>query len=180
MDLTISGPGIAQPITAQLGKGPGSSWTGAVTGIPAGPARLFEASAFDAAGTLVYQGQTVSDVTAGATLELVLVLQDPPPVTDVVVPQISSLQISSGQVAPSASVTLTVVASGATPADVLSFGWDSSCQGTSEKGSFGAPTASTTAWQAPAFQPTTCTLSLRVSSQQGSSVTVYFAVQVTN
>jgi hypothetical protein len=39
-------------------------------------------------------------------------------------------------------------------------------------------TGSSTRWIAPGLQPLTCALLVRVGDQQGSSVTVYVAVQV--
>lgn len=179
VDLTISGPGIVSPITSALGRGTSNAWIGTVTGIPAGPARLFEAAASDSAGAVVYQGQTVSDVPAGSNVQLVLLLQDPPPPPDSGAPQISSVEVSPGQVAPSASVDVRVVASSA-PGDSLSYAWAAQCPGALGDGQFTDANAASTRWSAPGEQPVTCVFSVRVTGSGGSSVTVYVTVQVSS
>ncbi|HUM11258.1 MAG TPA: hypothetical protein VLT82_09955 [Myxococcaceae bacterium] len=180
VDLTISGPGMAAPVSAELGRTTGSAWTASVTSIPAGPARIFEALAFDASGTLLYQGQTVSDVLAGSTLQLVVILQDPPPPPAPGVPLVSSVEVSPGLVAPSSPVDLRVVAAGSSPSDLLSFAWGATCQNSTEQGTFLDGGGASTRWIAPDVQPLNCTLSVRVGGQQGSSVTVYVGVQVSS
>jgi hypothetical protein len=179
VDLTISGPGISSPITTELGRGTTNAWIGTVTGIPAGPARLFEAEARDTGGQVLYEGRAVSDVPAGSDVQLVLLLQDPPPPPDSGAPQISSIEVSPGQVAPSASVDVRVVASSGA-GDTLSYGWESRCPGALDDGRFTDPTAASTRWSAPSDQPVTCVFSVRVSGSGGSSVTVYVTVQVSS
>ena len=178
VDLTISGSGIATPITTELGRGTSNAWMGTVSGIPAGPARLFEASALDSVGGVLYQGQTVSDVPAGSNLQLVLLLQDPPPPPDSGAPEISSLDVSPGQVAPSGSVDVQVVASSPT-GDTLSYAWAAQCPGASSNGQFADASAATTRWSAPG-EPVTCVFSVRVAGSGGSSVTVYVTVSVSS
>jgi len=179
VDLTVSGSGIASPITAELGRGTTNAWMGTVTGIPAGPARLFEAAARDSGGQVLYAGQTVSDVPAGSDVQLVLLLQDPPPPPDSGAPQISSVEVSPGQVAPSASVDVKVVASSGS-GDSLSYAWESRCPGALDDGHFTDATAASTLWSAPSDQPVTCVFSVRVAGSGGSSVTVYVTVLVSS
>jgi hypothetical protein len=179
VDLTVSGVGIASPITAQLGRGTSNAWMGTVSGIPAGPARLFEASALDSGGEVLYQGQAVSDVPAGSKVQLILLLQDPPPPPDSAAPQISSVEVSPGQVAPSASVDVEVVASSPT-GDTLSYAWEARCPGALGNGQFADPSAASTRWSAPGEQPVTCVFSVRVAGSGGSSVTLYVTVQVSS
>ena len=178
VDLTITGAGIVTPITIELGRGTSNAWMGTVTGIPAGPARLFEASARDSGGSVLYQGQTVSDVSVGSNVQLVLLLQDPPPPPDSGAPQISSIEVTPGQVAPSGSVDVKVVASGAA-GDTLSYSWASRCPGASSDGQFIDASTATTRWSAPG-DPVTCVFSVRVAGSGGSSVTVYVTVQVSS
>jgi len=176
VDLTISGPGIAAPIVTPLERGAGAVWSGSVNGIPAGAARLFRADAFDGAGAIVYQGQALADVPAGATLSLSLVLQDPPPSPEDGLPALS-VELERDQVSPSTPVSVRAVTSGADAA-ALTFAWDARCPGSTETGSFADPGSSSTTWTSPAAQPLSCVLSIRVGNAQGSSVTVYVAVQV--
>jgi len=179
VDLSISGPGIASPISTQLGRGTSNAWMGTVAGIPAGPARLFEASALGSAGEVLYQGQAVSDVPAGSKVQLVLLLQDPPPPPDSAAPEISSIEVSPGLVAPSAPVDVRVVASSVT-GDTLSYSWGAQCPGALDDGHFADATAASTRWSAPSDQSVTCVFSVRVAGASGSSVTVYVTVQVSS
>jgi hypothetical protein len=179
VDLTISGAGIASPITTELGRGTSNAWMGTVTGIPAGPARLFEAQATDSGGSVLYQGQTVSDVPTGSNLKLVLLLQDPPPPPDFGAPTISSIEVTPGQVAPSGSVDVKVVASSA-PGDTLGYSWAAQCPGALGNGQFVDASSATTRWSAPGQEPVTCVFSVRVAGSSGSSVTVYVTVQVSS
>jgi hypothetical protein len=66
--LTITGPGIMEPIVAELALSNGLL-TGSVV-VPAGPDRLFRIDAYDEAGTLIYSGQTIADVASGSELKL--------------------------------------------------------------------------------------------------------------
>ncbi len=66
--LTVTGPGIMEPIVAELALS-GGLLTGSVV-VPAGPDRVFRIDAYDAAGTLIYSGQTIADVVGGSDLRL--------------------------------------------------------------------------------------------------------------
>ena len=176
VNLTVSGPGMPA-VSTPLGRGVDGTWSVSVNGIPAGPARIFEALAFDASGTLAYAGQTVADILPGSAIQLFLLLQGSAVVVEPGVPRVSSFEVTPGQVAAASSVGLRVIADG--PAgDRLSFAWDAACDGTTDHGSFVDSTAAVTRWIAPASQPVVCTISVRVGSTQGSSVTVYVPVQV--
>ncbi|MCD6380427.1 hypothetical protein J7M07_08305 [bacterium] len=66
--LTITGPGIVQPIKTSL-----LFENGLLTGtilVPAGPDRIFIIEAFDETGELIYSGRTVTDVESGVTAQL--------------------------------------------------------------------------------------------------------------
>ena len=179
VELTVTGPGIATPIVTELGRNASNSWSASVPGIPAGPARSFRAVAYDSSGVVLYEGGAVSDVMAGSTLVLALVLQDPPEPPNVGVPQISSFEASQGRVVPSTPVDVRVLASGA-PGESLSYSWSAECAGSNDPGTFADRSAASTRWTAPSTQPLTCVLSARVASSGGSSVTVYLPIDVSS
>jgi hypothetical protein len=179
VQLTVNGPGIGVAIVTDLGRSALNAWTAVVAGIPAGPARTFVASAYDAIGAVIYQGVAVSDVLSGSTLELVLLLQDPAPPPGASSPEVESLQASQGRVPPSSSIGLSVTATTAA-GESLSFVWRSDCPGSSDPGTFSDGTAPSTSWTAPAAQPLTCVLSVTVAGSGGSSVTVYLPIQVSS
>lgn len=62
--LTITGPGILEPITADLDFSDGYLTAGVV--VPAGPARLFHIDCLDEGGMVLYSGETVADVVDGS------------------------------------------------------------------------------------------------------------------
>jgi len=66
--LTVTGPGIMEPVVAELDLA-GGLLTGSVV-VPAGPDRVFRIDAYDEAGTLLYSGQTITDVLGGSELRL--------------------------------------------------------------------------------------------------------------
>jgi len=179
VELAITGSGIDVPIVTDLGRSGSNAWSAVLTGIPAGPARSFEASAYDSTGAVIYQGSAVSDVAAGSTLELVLVLQDPQPPPGASTPDVVSVQASQGQVAPSSAISVSVSATAAA-GESLSFVWRSDCPGSSDPGTFFDGTAPSTSWTAPAGQPLTCVLSVTVTGSGGSSVTVDLPIQVSS
>jgi hypothetical protein len=80
--LTVTGPGIMEPIVTALALSNGLL-TGSIV-VPAGPDRVFRIDAYDAAGTLIYSGQTVTDVTSGSELKLDIDL----------VPQVPMIKVS--------------------------------------------------------------------------------------
>jgi len=179
VELTITGPGIGLPIVTDLDRSASNSWSAVVAGIPAGPARIFQAAAFDSTGTIVYQGTASSDVATGSTLELVLLLQDPPPPPAGSVPDVGSVEASQGRVPPSTPVDLRVTAT--PPAgESVGFTWGADCPGSTDPGSFSDTSAPNTSWTAPGSQPLTCVLSVKVGGSGGSSVTVYLPIQVSN
>ena len=179
VQLMVNGPGIDVPIVTDLGRSGPNAWTAVVPGIPAGPARTFLASAYDSNGAVIYQGAAMSDVLSGSTLELVLVLQDPVPPPQASTPTVGSVEASQGRVPPSTPVDLRITATPA-PGDSLTFSWTAQCPGTSDAGSFSSVSGSSTSWTAPAVQPVTCLLSVRVAGTAGSSVTVYLSIQVSS
>ena len=179
VELTVTGVGIGIPIVSELGRSSSNAWGAVVSGIPAGSARSFQASAFDSTGTVIYQGTAVSDVVAGSTLELVLLLQDPPPPPEASTPVVGSVVASQGRVPPSSPVDLQVTATAAA-GESLGFVWTSDCPGSTDPGTFSDGTATSTSWTAPAVEPLSCVLSVSVAGSGGSSVTVYLPIQVSS
>ena len=179
VELVVTGSGIDVPIVTDLGRSGSNAWSIVLAGIPAGPARTFNASAYDSTGAVIYQGSAVSDVAAGRTLELVLVLQDPALPPGDSTPDVVSVQASQGQVAPSSAIDVSVIAT-AGAGESLSFAWRSNCPGSSDLGTFSDATAPSTSWTAPASQPLSCVLSVTVTGSGGSSVTVDLPIQVSS
>lgn len=62
--LTITGPGILEPITADLAFSGGYLTAGVM--VPAGPSRLFHIDCLDEGGRVLYSGETLADVVDGS------------------------------------------------------------------------------------------------------------------
>lgn len=62
--LTVTGPGILEPITADMDFSDGYLSVGIV--VPAGPARLFHIDCLDEGGRVLYSGETLADVVGGS------------------------------------------------------------------------------------------------------------------
>jgi hypothetical protein len=174
VDLYISGPASDPfpPFHVPLTTAGGDSWVANVASIPAGPARRFEASAFDDQGRLVYTGFVTLDVVAGSDMSVTLVLQQYPPPSPAVswAPVLQAVTVTPGTTAPGGVVTLSVVAtdpSGGTPG----YRWSADC------GSFASPMGQTAEWQAP-LMDTICSVGITVSGGGGSS-SEYVPVYVT-
>jgi uncharacterized protein YjdB len=72
LTLEVTGPGIAQPLTANLTVS-GTTATGTLE-VPAGADRRFVIKGYDAAGILIYQGEKTASVPSGQTLALAVTL----------------------------------------------------------------------------------------------------------
>jgi hypothetical protein len=72
LTLEVTGPGIAQPLMANLAVS-GTSATGTLE-VPAGADRKFVVKGYDAAGILIYQGEKTASVQSGQTLSLAVTL----------------------------------------------------------------------------------------------------------
>lgn len=72
LGLEVTGPGIAQPLTANLALS-GTTATGTLE-VPAGSDRRFVVRGYDAAGLLIYQGEKTSSVQAGQATSLAVTL----------------------------------------------------------------------------------------------------------
>jgi hypothetical protein len=144
--VTITGPGIANPIVVPLAITHGK-WTGIISQIPAGIDRLFTLSAQDVTGVELYRGEA-SGVTIlpGQLVTVVLNAQQvtaPVPYSNAA-PVIRSLVASAVTVAPGNIINLTVAAYDPNPGDTLTYVW------TAEDGTFASPDLPMTTWTAPA------------------------------
>jgi hypothetical protein len=174
VDLYISGPAgdPFPPFHVPLTNAGGDSWIANVASIPAGPARRFEASAFDDQGRLVYTGSVTLDVVAGSGMSVTLVLQQypPPSPTTSWAPVIQAVTVRPGIVSPGGLATLTVVAvdpSGGAP----SYLWSADC------GTLASPASQIAQWSAPGADAV-CSIGITVSGTGGSS-SEYVPVYVT-
>lgn len=168
--VEVRGPGISS-LTTELAKA-GSAWQGTLA-IPAGTDRVFEASAYDAAGTVLYRGSSSPvSIASGSTVSVVLTLQQvsvPPPYQNEP-PVIDSVVVSSNTVLPGGTITLAVTAHDPN-GDALSFAW------TANGGTFSSPAAPSTSWTAPATEGVH-RLQLEVTDSKGTSTAVNFDISV--
>lgn len=169
--VEVRGPGLSPPLTTELVKS-GSAWQGTLA-IPAGTERVFEASAYDAAGTVLYRGSSSPvSIASGSTVSVVLMLQQvsvPPPYQNEP-PVIDSVVVSSSTVLPGGTITLAVTAHDPN-GDALSFAW------TANGGTFSSPAAPSTSWTAPATEGVQ-RLQLEVTDSKGTSTAVNFDISV--
>ncbi|MBN1207309.1 MAG: kelch-like protein [Myxococcaceae bacterium] len=171
--VTISAQDMATPLSVELSKSNGA-WGGLIGNIPVGAHRSFLAEAFDAAGTLRFQGQATGvTITANQTTAVAITLQEvpPPPPYGNEVPVIDSLVASATSVTAGGSLTLTATAHDPNPGDTLTYAWSAS------SGTFSAPTAASTTWTAPSSAGVR-TLTLTVTDSEGAAVSVSLAINV--
>lgn len=72
LTLEVTGPGIAQPLMANLTVS-GTTATGTLE-VPSGADRRFVVKGYDAAGILIYQGEKTASVQSGQTLSVAVTL----------------------------------------------------------------------------------------------------------
>ncbi|AKJ00955.1 Branched-chain amino acid ABC transporter, amino acid-binding protein [Archangium gephyra] len=167
VQVEVSGPGITPPLTAELAPR-GGSWTGLITGIPAGAGRLFRASAYDAASKLLYVGEAGPlPIEPGKTASIAILLQQAEPQVpfENEAPRIDSVAVSANPVEPGASVTLTATAHDANPGDTLRYNWSATA------GTFSAPGSAVTTWTAPSTEGAQ-RIQLEVVDSKGASATL--------
>jgi hypothetical protein len=173
--LTVTpgnGPSFA-PIVVDIQQNNGT-WNTFVTGIPAGPDRLFEGVALDANGQILGSGSGESDITAGesAAVSFVIQLASPPPVVTSV-PVLDEVAVPTTTVAPGSTTTLQATAHDP-DGGLVTYLWTATC------GGFDNPSQSTVAWTAPLTDPTTCVLTITVSDGVGASAAAFLTMTVTS
>ncbi len=171
IDLAITG-GAGEagfPITATLSKASsGKEWTANITNIPAGAGRLFHAVAYKNPGTAaadkIFEGEATAAITAGATAQVTIILQElnvPPGLTNYA-PAITSITSSNAYVVPGTLVSFAVGANDPDHnGDPLLTAWSASCTA-GGNGTFSAAASAGTDWTAPA-QNATCTITIAVA-----------------
>ncbi|WP_224364163.1 Kelch repeat-containing protein [Hyalangium versicolor] len=174
IQVTVSAADMAS-LSVELAKSNGS-WGGLIGNIPAGSNRSFLAQAYDASGTLRFQGQT-SGVTLppNQTTAVALTLQElsPPPPYGNEAPVIDSLVASSTSVLTGGVLSLTAIVHDPNPGDTLTLAW------TASGGSFSDPAAAASSWTAPSSSGVQ-TLTLTVTDSQGAAVSVSLAINVSS
>ncbi|HYI02763.1 PKD domain-containing protein [Hyalangium sp.] len=171
--VEVRGPGIPTPIGMDLSL-QGGSWQGTLIDIPAGLDRIFEAKAYDAATTLLYQGQAGPiTIAAGSTVSVAILLQEvnPDPPYRNVAPTIDSVVVSANQVSPGGTITLTATAHDDNPEDTITFAW------TAAAGTFSAASSASTSWVAPATEGVQV-LQLQVTDSKGTFATINVSISV--
>ncbi len=171
--VEVRGPGIPTPVGMDLPL-QGGSWQGTLVDIPAGLGRVFEAKAFDASSTLLYQGQTGPlTLSSGSTVSVAIMLQqvNPQPPFENVAPVIDSVVVSANQVTPSGTITLTATAHDDNPGDTITYAW------TATAGTFSAPASAATSWVAPSTEGVQ-TLQLDVTDSKNTSARMSIDISV--
>lgn len=149
----------------------GSQWTGRITGIPAGPGRLFDAKAYDAGGTKLLEGSGKSDIVVGGAAVVSIVLQEEQPGLANAFPIIDSIAASRDAVGANATVQFIASAHDPDPGDGVQYGWIASC------GVLDTTSRPNPVWTAPAALGS-CTVSLTVSDTHGASTTASLVIAV--
>jgi formylglycine-generating enzyme required for sulfatase activity len=170
--VTVSGPGIATPITHDLVRVSGQ-WRGTIGAIPVGVGRNFHGDAYDAGGTVVYRGDAPAvTITKGTTALVSLLLQQaqaPVPFQNSA-PRIDSMTASSNAVSPGDVVSLAATAHDP-DAEALTYAW------TATGGTFTNGTSLAAQWTAPATEGS-YNLTIRATDPKSAVAATTFTVNV--
>ncbi len=172
VEVTVTGPGMTSRPDVLVKSG--AQWGGVLGGIPAGPARVLKAQAFDKANILIYEGQaTAVTINPGQTTSVTLLLQqvNAPPLFENAAPIITSLVVSAGAVLPGGGVTLKATVQDANTGDNLTYAW------TAGAGTFSSATSLNTTWTAPT-QTGPVALTLKVTDSKGAMAALSVTVTV--
>ena len=170
--VTSSGPDIPS-VTMDLAPTQ-RVWGGVIGNIPAGPDRSFVARAFDASGSLLFEGSASGiTISADQTTLVAITLQEasPPPPFDNEAPLIDSLVASATSVPAGGSLSLVATVHDPNPGDTLSFAWSATA------GTFSSPSAASTSWTAPQSMGIQ-TLTFTVTDSRGLSSSIVLDVNV--
>jgi hypothetical protein len=147
-----------------------NGWALRLGSLPAPATYRFAIDGYDAAGTRIYQGESLADIVVGAETRIAIVIQSPAPPSQVnQLPVVTAVSASAMPIPSLGHASFTVQA---LSPQLLSFDWRDSCGGT-----FAAPAGATTSWTAPEFAtpPAECIVVLTVSDG-ASSLTTYIPV----
>jgi hypothetical protein len=150
-------------------------WGGIIGNILAGANRSFLAQAFDASGTLLFEGSASGvTISENQTTLVAITLQqvNPPPPFDNEAPLIDALVASSTSVPAAGSITLVASAHDPNPGDILSYAWSATA------GTFSSPSEAVTSWRASASTGVQ-TLTLTVTDSRGLASSIVLTVNVT-
>jgi hypothetical protein len=149
-------------------------WGGFLGSIPTGSHRSFLAQAFDASGTLLFEGTASGiSIASNQTALVAITLQQvnaPPPFQNEA-PLIDSLSAPSTAVSAGGALSLVATAHDPNPGDTLTYSW------TSTAGSFSSASSASTSWTAPASTGIQ-TLTFTVTDSHGLSSSLFLAVNV--
>jgi hypothetical protein len=123
--VTITGPGIAQPLTHNLVLSSGA-WQGTIGGIPNGANRQIDVQAKNSANAVIYQGSVSSLlIQPNQTLPISLTLQDTNPAAPFgnAAPIMDSVVASQIEVAPGQPITVVATGHDPNPGDTVSYQW---------------------------------------------------------
>jgi hypothetical protein len=151
------------------------SWGGTLGNLPAGPNRTFLAQAFDASGTLLFEGSASGvSVTANQTTLVAITLQqvNAPPPFENEAPIIDSLTAPATSLTVDSSLSLVAAVHDPNPSDTLTYTWSSTA------GSFSSASEASTSWTAPST-PGFQTLTFTVTDSQGLASSLALTVYVT-
>lgn len=173
VQLTVSASDISPSLSTDLVKVDGQ-WRGLLSGIPAGSNRTFLAQAFDAGGTVLFEGQATGvTITAGKTVVVSITLQpvSRPPPSGNLAPIIDALIASSNVVEPGGTITLQATLHDPNPGDLITSAW------TATAGTFGPAAGNSITWTAPA-SPGLVTLRLTVMDPHGAATSMDLTLSV--
>ena len=173
---TVSGPALPAPRSVALSSSATGTWGALIGALPAGTGYVFDVSATDVNSVVQYTG-AASNVTIvqNVVTSVVITAQQataPTPFQNSV-PLIDAFVLSSGNVAPGATITATVTAHDPDAGDTLSYAWTVN----PKSGVFSAATAATTSWTAPT-NAGAYTLTIAVTDTHGATTSASVVVNV--
>ncbi|RKG62576.1 hypothetical protein D7X30_04630 [Corallococcus sp. AB011P] len=170
--VTSGGAGIPS-VSVELAPTNGV-WGGIIGNIPAGADRTFLAQAFDAGGTLRFEGSASGiSILADQTTLVAITLQqlNPPPPFENEAPIIDFVAANPSTVAAGGTVSLYASAHDPNPGDTLGYAWSAT------GGTFASTTEPVTSWTAPASTGLQ-TLTLTVTDSRGLASSALLVVNV--